>query len=203
MNQTLQISRFLIRRLKRIPLLAWFCLLMFGLVMLVTNSNTFWKWMYPIRYYDEIVNGAASVHVDPLLVAAIIRTESKFDENDVSHAGAIGLMQLMPNTAIWIAKESGYDSYRPEQLAQREINIRLGSWYVAYLIKRFNGNQVAAIAAYNSGPNRVQEWLSSGRWDGTLEHVDQIPVGETRHFVQRVNFNYETYKKIYRDATGH
>jgi soluble lytic murein transglycosylase len=197
MNQTIQVSRIILRTIKDIPRVAWVSLVLLVLLLFVTSSNTFWKWMYPIPYYDEITNGAQQMQVDPLLVAAIIRTESKFDENDVSHAGAIGLMQLMPNTAIWIARESGYDAYHPEQLSQRTVNIRLGSWYIAYLMKVFHGNRYAAIAAYNSGPNRVKEWLSMGRWDGTLERVDQIPVGETRHFVQRVNFNYETYLKIY------
>lgn len=169
-------------------------------IVIVTylSSNQILKWMYPLYHYDVIQQTAAEYNMDPLLLAAIVRTESKFKETWESHAGAVGLMQLMPETASWIAGQSGVMYSKKEDLAVPQINIRLGSWYVAYLEKRFNGNRVAAIAAYNSGPNRVDRWLQEGTWDGTQEHVDQIPVGETRHFVQRVLYNYERYKAIYK-----
>ncbi len=161
--------------------------------------------MYPIEYQEAIQQAAAEAHVDPLLVASVIRVESKFKAQNVSHAGAIGLMQLMPDTAQWIAnqmlnsgKQSGYSNGDDtEQLAEPELNIRLGCWYIFYLTQRFNGNEVAAIAAYNGGPKRVQQWLSDGTWDGKLSSIGSIPVGETRHFVDRVFYNYDLYKRIY------
>ncbi|UOF92668.1 lytic transglycosylase domain-containing protein [Fodinisporobacter ferrooxydans] len=198
MNQTVQTNHSRVGWLKRIPGKSWISILLLILLLIVTSSQTFWKWMYPIEYYNEITTVAKEMHADPLLVAAIIRTESKFDEHDVSHAGAVGLMQLMPKTADWIAKQAGFSDYHVQSLAQREVNIRLGSWYINYLVKMFKGNEYAAIAAYNSGPNRVKEWLQSGRWDGTLAGLDHVPVGETRHFVQRVTYNYNIYKKIYK-----
>lgn len=170
------------------------------LVILVTSlgSRQILKWMYPLYHYDVIEQNALTFQVDPMLVAAIVRVESKFNENNVSHAGAIGLMQLMPETAQWIADQSGLAYSSPEDLAKPNTNIRLGSWYVSYLEKRFEGNRVAALAAYNSGPSRVEKWLKEGTWDGTIEHLEQLPVGETRHFVQRVLYNYERYKEIYK-----
>ncbi len=169
------------------------------LVVLLTSlgSRQILKWMYPLYHYDVIEQNALFFQVDPMLVAAIVRVESKFKETNVSHAGAIGLMQLMPETAQWIADQSGLAYSVPEDLAQPNTNIRLGSWYVAYLEKRFKDNRIAALAAYNSGPSRVEKWLTDGTWDGTIEHLEQIPVGETRHFVQRVLYNYERYKEIY------
>ncbi|GAX89499.1 lytic transglycosylase domain-containing protein [Effusibacillus lacus] len=169
------------------------------LVILVTMaaSKPILRWMYPLYHYRIIEQSASSFNVDPMLVAAIIRVESKFKEDDVSRAGAIGLMQLMPQTAEWIAEQSGLAYDNPDDLAQPQINIRLGSWYIAYLEQRFNGNRIAAIAAYNSGPSRVDKWLKNGTWDGTLEHLDQVPVGETRHYVQRVLYNFQRYKEIY------
>lgn len=177
-------------------------LLLVCLVWLIT-SNTFWRWMYPIGFQPTIQQAAHESDVDPLLVASVIRVESKFKSDNVSHAGAIGLMQLMPDTAQWIATKMA-ESGTPvpsvgnaAELAGPTLNIRLGSWYIHYLKQKFNGNQVAAIAAYNAGPKRVQEWLSDGIWNGELQTIDRIPVGETRHFVDRVYYNYDLYKRIY------
>lgn len=176
------------------------------LVVLLITSNQFWRWMYPIGYQSTIQQAASISDVDPLLVASVIRVESKFQKGDVSHAGAIGLMQLMPKTAVWIASQMqqsgeagryGITSSSADYLAVPQTNIRLGSWYLNYLYQTFNGNQVAAIAAYNAGPKRVQQWLSSKTWNGQLQTIMQIPVGETRHFVDRVFYNYNLYKRIY------
>lgn len=175
-------------------------------VFTLISSNSFWRWMYPIHYQQNIQQAARSAHVDPLLVAAVIRTESKFQTHDVSHAGAIGLMQLMPETASWVAVKM-QNEHAPasaivgngshQSLAVPAVNIALGSWYIHYLIRTFHGNQVVAIAAYNAGPKRVQEWLTDGAWDGQLPTITQIPVGETRHFVDRVFYNYTLYQRIY------
>ncbi|CAM3853560.1 lytic transglycosylase domain-containing protein [Alicyclobacillus pomorum] len=174
-------------------------------VVWLITSNTFWRWMYPISYQNTIQSSASSAHVDPLLVASVIHVESKYKTQDVSHAGAIGLMQLMPDTAQWIAGKMsttgtylGYNaSSQNSDLAQPNLNIQLGCWYIRYLTDQFHGNQVAAIAAYNAGPKRVKEWLRDGTWNGELQTINSIPVGETRHFVDRVFYNYNLYKRIY------
>jgi soluble lytic murein transglycosylase len=178
--------------------------LLIAVVLLIT-SNQFWRWMYPIEYQPVIQDTANRAQVDPLLVASVIRVESKFNSEDVSHAGAVGLMQLMPGTALWVAQmmHSNGDDLRYakgdslKQLANPQVNIEIGSWYIHYLIRQFNGNRVAAVAAYNGGPKRVGEWLSNGTWDGRLNTIGRIPVGETRHFVDRVFYNYDLYKRIY------
>ncbi|MCL6593009.1 MAG: lytic transglycosylase domain-containing protein [Alicyclobacillus sp.] len=193
--------------LSRRPLAA--AVLLVAVVFLIT-SNTFWRWMYPIGYQTDIQQAGALVHIDPLLVASVIRVESQFHSADVSHAGAVGLMQLMPDTALWIAGQwpdkrwipgplPGNQAERLAQLANPSVNIRLGSWYLHYLIERFHGNQVAAVAAYNAGPQRVEGWLADGVWDGRLQSSNEIPVGETRHFVGRVFYNYALYERIYGD----
>lgn len=165
----------------------------------VLQSKMFWKWLYPIPYYDDIREIAFTNRVDPFLIAAVIRTESKFHETNVSHAGAIGLMQLMPDTARWIAEKSGVPYNDPTDLAEPHINLQLGSWYLAYLQKHYQGNVVAAVAAYNAGPNQVDRWLQEGIWSGELKDSEKIPVGETRHFVGRVFYNYQKYCEIYRE----
>ncbi len=179
-------------------------------VVTLITSNQFWRWMYPIGYQPTIQQAASFTHIDPLLVASVIRVESKFHTHDVSHAGAIGLMQLMPDTAVWIvtqmnktgeAQRMQITGHTASELSVPNINIQIGTWYIRYLIERFNGNEVAAIAAYNGGPKRVGQWLAQGVWNGQLNTISDIPVGETRHFVDRVFYNYDLYKRIYgRDA---
>lgn len=179
-------------------------LLLIAVVTLIM-SNAFWRWMYPIGYQETIQRAAREAGLDPLLVASVIRVESQFRSRDVSHAGAVGLMQLMPATAEWVMNQMRRDGQPLPadaagsriDLAQPDINIRIGTWYIHYLMERFGGNAVAAIAAYNAGPKRVQGWLGRGVWDGRLEHIMAIPVGETRHFVDRVFYNYDLYKRIY------
>lgn len=178
------------------------------IVIVLISTNTFWRMMYPIHYQKNIQTAASFSHVDPLLIASVIRVESKFETKDVSHAGAVGLMQLMPDTAKWAAQTIVRQHNEPnaavselpndaKKLASPQYNILLGSWYVQTLIHQFHGNRVAGIAAYNAGPKRVQTWLSTGVWNGQLKTITSIPVGETRHFVDRVFYNYSLYKKIY------
>ncbi|MDP9727935.1 lytic transglycosylase domain-containing protein [Alicyclobacillus tolerans] len=174
-------------------------------VFAIISSNTFWRWMYPISYQTTIQQSARAVSVDPLLVASIIRVESKFNKNDVSDVGAVGLMQLLPSTASWALQKMNQQNMAllrntadsSHSLANPSVNIAIGSWYVAYLIQRFHGNLVAAVAAYNAGPRRVETWLEQGVWNGQLNTILNIPVGETRHFVDRVFYNYRLYQHIY------
>jgi len=192
-----RISWSLTHRQKR-KLSLWLGLLM--VVLLIVSSNWFWRLLYPI-YYEETIRQEAAVHgIDPMMVAAVIRVESKFKEENVSHVGAIGLMQLMPNTAQWVAKESGIPYKGVEDLSDPVTNIKMGTWYLAWLSKEFKGNWVTAIAAYNAGQGRVSKWLyQEHSWDGRLETADQITVGETRHYVQRVFYSYDKYKRLYGD----
>jgi soluble lytic murein transglycosylase len=109
-------------------------------------------------------------------------------------------MQIMPDTAEWVISkaklpETTLDDIRNET----ETNIQIGTWYLRSLSQQFDGNNIAMIAAYNAGPTNVKNWLKSGRWDGRLETVQNIPFGETRHYVQRVTHYYKQYLKIYDD----
>lgn len=171
-------------------------LLLIAVVVLLYTPQ-FWRSVYPVYFYSEIRTQAAKVGVNPTLVATIIRMESHFREDDVSHAGAVGLMQLMPATARWVALQAGEQDFALPLLSVPSVNIRLGSFYVAYLIKQFHGNLPEAIAAYNAGPNRVQRWLSSGVWSGDEVSVEDIPVLETRHFVARVLYTYDIFRRFY------
>ncbi|TCS83560.1 lytic transglycosylase domain-containing protein [Tepidibacillus fermentans] len=184
-------------QLKRYKKPLFFFFLLF-LVFLSINSRTVWKFMYPIKYEKQIKIYTSKFHVDPYLVLAIIQVETRFQKDKHSPKGAVGLMQIMPETANWIAKRAEFPSEMVQNLHQPENNIAFGSWYLSKMNQQFNGNIYATIAAYNAGPGNVEKWIQQGLWDGSLEHLDRIPFGETRHYVQRVLHFYDRYQWIYK-----
>jgi soluble lytic murein transglycosylase len=168
-------------------------------IFLFLESPLLWKAMYPVYYKNEIAQSSSKHKVDPFLVMAIIQIESKFDKKQVSNKGAIGLMQVMPSTAKWAAKQGDFSPMAVEYLDEPATNIDIGSWYVSFLYQKFNGNPYAVIAAYNAGPGNVSRWLAQGIWDGKEETISRIPFGETRHYIQRVLYYKDRYAKIYKD----
>jgi|SRR5699024_8555491 len=167
------------------------------LVFLVVATPLFNRWMYPLNYEEKILYSAETTGADPFLVMAIIRVESKFKPDVESHAGAQGLMQLTPNTVEWVVERGKFSPAFKDEVHDPAINIHMGSWYISGLLKEFDGNKIAAIAAYNAGPGNVKKWLEQGRWDGTRRNLGQIPFGETRHYVQRVVFFQQKYRALY------
>jgi soluble lytic murein transglycosylase len=152
---------------------------------------------YPFHYREQIIASADMYRVDPLLVAAVIHTESGFRQNAVSARGARGLMQVMPSTAEWVAERIGFPSFSEEMLFEPHYNIQIGTWYLADLIKQFDGSTVIALAAYNGGRGEVDRWLHQGIWDGGEANLGQIPFTETRGFVMRVLKTYRRYNQLY------
>lgn len=141
----------------------------------------------------RLPNGIA---VEPALALAIIRQESGFDAQSVSPAGARGLMQLMPTTAERTARGLGLASSTPKLTSDANHNITLGSAYLGDLIKRYNGSYILAIAAYNAGPGRADEWLTRFGNPGAdpVAWIERIPFNETRSYVQRVLENLQLYR---------
>lgn len=152
---------------------------------------------YPYRFRDVIEKNAELHGIDPLLVAAVIRVESRFHPEAESEKGALGLMQIMPSTAEWIAEQVGVDGFTTGMLLDPETNIRFGCWYLASLSKEFNGRLPVVIASYNGGRGHVSRWLAEGTWSGEYADRAQIPFGETRHFLTRVWRTYRVYKYLY------
>lgn len=172
------------RRRRRIGLLLFFVVTLVALAL--SNQRWIWRPFYPIRYRDELVRESQRNGLDPYLVAAIVRTESGWRPSAVSTRGAIGLMQIMPETGRWAARQLGLDGFTEQWLFDPEINLRIGCWYLAELKREFNGDQVIVLAAYNAGRGNVRQWLNSQRWDGQPENVGDIPFQETRTFIARV-----------------
>ena len=149
---------------------------------------------FPLKYTDIIEKHAASYNLDPVLVASIINVESRFRHGAVSHAGASGLMQLMPGTANWVAQEVGIaDFYFNDMIFEPHINIQLGSWYLRRLIDNHSTLPVA-LAAYNAGSGNVASWLDNPDFSSNGTTLDYIPFGETRRYVDRVQLNIHAYR---------
>jgi soluble lytic murein transglycosylase len=149
----------------------------------------------PLRHEDIIRQQARAKDLDPALVAAVIYRESKF-RDQTSDAGAKGYMQILPDTAKFIAKRSGGTQFELRDLANPQINIAYGCWYLRYLIQRYDGNQLAAIAAYNAGHEHVDEW------GGTALTLDDIRFPETKDYVSDVFDKRGDYAKHYRSELG-
>jgi soluble lytic murein transglycosylase len=136
------------------------------------------------------------VGLDPYVVAAVIREESSYDPRARSGVGAIGLMQLMPDTARFVAQELGRPLGELAALWEPPVNITLGSRYLAQLAARFR-DPLLAVAAYNAGPHRVQQWVAGRPRLDMEEFVDQIPFDETRAFAKRVFTSWHHYRRLY------
>lgn len=166
-----------------------------GFAALYDNLDWFMRYMYPLRYERSIIDYSREFGVDPYLVAAVIKVESNFSPEVVSRRGAIGLMQIMPKTAIWAAEQMGIENFHVEKLRNPDINIRIGTWYLSSLLKEFDNDTTLALAAYNGGQGNVANWLAEGRMQ---ENEEDIPFPETKNFVIRVKKSYKWYKRLYR-----
>lgn len=154
---------------------------------------------YPLVYRDLIEANAAEYNLSPAFVSAIIRNESSFDREAVSGVGARGLMQLMPDTAEWIAHKLGVEGYSFERMYDPESNIRFGCWYLNYLSKLFLGDPVCVAAAYHAGQGQVKIWLSDPALseDGYTMPLSSLPEGPTKTYVGRVTRDYGIYQEKY------
>lgn len=155
------------------------------------------RYLYPYPYQELVELYAKANGVDSALVASVIMNESRFQNDARSPRGAIGLMQIMPETAQWIALQLGDDNFSLEKLHEPETNIRYGVWYLAELQREFAGNNILALAAYNAGRGTVRDWIEEGDWPWTFHALDKIPYPETRSYVKNVLQNRIRYEKLY------
>jgi soluble lytic murein transglycosylase len=156
----------------------------------------------PLRHDDIIRQQAEQKSLDPSLIAGVIYVESRF-RDQTSHAGAKGLMQIMPSTADYIARKSGGTEFVQGDLATPQINISYGSWYLRYLLDHYHGNTILALAAYNAGEGKVDEWWHAAADRGERFRVaDHIPFPETRDYVGKVLDARRAYRREYARELG-
>ena len=177
------------------------CAALVAIYFLVSMPTIQKKFLYPFPYRSTIENYSSRWKVDKFLAISVMKVESNFSEAAHSQSGAIGLMQIMPETAAWIAYQLGE---APEEVADDiehlhdpETNIRYGMWYLAELEDEFKGNDVLALAAYNAGRGNVHKWIKENHWSENFSDADKIPYAETRDYVKRVLYCREKYAKLY------
>lgn len=156
------------------------------LIIIFGATSMYFLLFYPIKYRALVFEYSKSYNLEPSLVMAVIKNESHFKKDAVSSVGAVGLMQVMPNTASEVANKLAMTEY---DLKTPNDNIKIGCWYLSYLMKLFD-DEILALCAYNAGYNKVILWQNNG-FDG---QVESVPIGQTRVYVKRILED----KKVYR-----
>jgi soluble lytic murein transglycosylase len=188
------------RRRRRLAAFGGVAVLVGLLLGLLVSSGVFDKTLkeltLPLRHEDVIRQQAAEKNVDAALIAAVIYSESKFSDQE-SSAGARGLMQITPEAAKFIEKQSGGTTFELEDLSDPEINIRYGTFLLHELLERYDGDEAAALAAYNAGPGNAD------KWGGADLTVAEIPFPETRAYVEEVLEKRDEYRQKYARELGY
>ncbi|HVY60352.1 MAG TPA: lytic transglycosylase domain-containing protein [Planctomycetota bacterium] len=161
-----------------------------GIAAWVVGSSPDWyeRLRFPLRYERLVLGNARTFDLDPALIAAVIYAESRFHPDAVSDAGAIGLMQLLPETGEWIAATTGGRRFDPDDLYDPTTNIRFGSYYLNVLLDKYDGNTRIALAAYHAGQTNADRWLKRG---------GKIGFRDTRAYVASVLDAVPVYRKAY------
>ena len=165
-------------------------------VDLPTLPRPYWEALFPKPYWPDLKKFSSQNALDHYLVASLIRQESEFNPGAVSRANALGLMQLLPKVGSSVARQEKLHHFSSEQLFTPEINLQLGTRYFRQMVDKF-GTFEYALAAYNAGSNRVDDWLGQGKYRDPQEFVESIPFTETREYVQAILRNANVYRQLY------
>lgn len=155
--------------------------------------------LYPIPFQETLEKAGREFDVDPRYLAAMIREESRFNAGVVSWAGAYGLMQVMPGTGERIAKKIGIPKFDKDMLLDPEVNIRMGAWYIRFLLDEFGGDFSLVSGAYNAGEGRMGQWRDRYAIEDLDEFIEQVPYDETRNHIKKVMHSYHVYRHLYGD----
>lgn len=202
MNETAETSPRMTKKQKT----ALIVLAMIALCLALTAVAVFWalpsvmRSRFPLKFSELILKYSDEYDLEPAFVAGVISTESKFNPDAVSRAGARGLMQVMPETGAEIAESLG-EPFSPDNLFDPETSIRYGCFYLRQQLDRFDGNKAVTLAAYNAGPNKAALWLSEYQLD-SRGRIAYIPYEETRNYVNRVLQAQENYENLYPAELG-
>jgi soluble lytic murein transglycosylase len=162
-----------------------------------TLPRVYWEALFPRPYWVDLKKYSSAHGLDPYLVASLIRQESEFNPLAVSRANAVGLMQLLPKTGKNVAHQESLKHFNATQLFTPAVNLQLGTRYFRGMVDKFGGSFEHALAAYNAGSDRVEEWIGQGPYRDSPEFVESIPFSETREYVQAILRNAAVYKQLY------
>jgi len=163
---------------------------------LASLPRTYWEGLFPKPYWTDLKKSSSENALDPYLVASLIRQESAFNPNAVSNKNAVGLMQLLPKVGKGVAKQERIKHFSPTQLFTPSVNLQLGTRYFRSMVDKFGAFEYA-LAAYNAGSDRVQDWQGYGKYRDVQEFVESIPFTETREYVQAIMRNANLYRQLY------
>jgi soluble lytic murein transglycosylase len=193
-----------VTRRRRLGLFVMAAVLALGVAFLVVRAPVekgIREITLPLRHEDIIRQQAREKGLDPALIAAVIYQESKFEDR-TSSAGALGMMQLLPDTAHFIASRTGGTRFTTQDLSTPQVNIAYGSWYLRYLIDRYRGNETLAVAAYNAGEHNVDSWVQRAGGESSFDPSRDIPFPETRNYLQSVHDHRKQYRQHYGKELG-
>lgn len=156
----------------------------------IFGINCFYGYIFPMKYQAEIASACYEFSVDREIVFSMINVESHFNNDAISPKGAVGLMQIMPSTAQFLADELGLENF---DLKNENDNIRLGTYYISKLLKQFK-NVDTALSAYNAGPTTVSNWLKDENLSDDGESLKNIPYQETRNYIEKFDRNLKYYR---------
>jgi soluble lytic murein transglycosylase len=156
-----------------------------------------WEQLFPRPFWEELRKDSTANQLDPHLVASLIRQESEFNPGAISHANAMGLMQLLPSVGKNLAKEMKIRHFSSDELLLANTNLQLGTRYFKHMVDHYDGQVQYALAAYNAGEDRVDDWRKNGNFSDVEEFVESIPFTETREYVQAIMRNAMIYKLLY------
>lgn len=187
------------RKRKGRGVFAAFLLLLLALIMVLLLGRELEKRTYKLNYPETIAAYAAEYALDPYLIAAVIHCESSNRPEAVSPMGAMGLMQIMPDTGEWIAGKLDEADFSTDMLLDPAQNIRFGCWYLRFLMNRYDQDRQLTLAAYNAGHGNVDKWIGDPAISKEGQLVD-IPYAETKNYVEKVQRAYEKYQSLYKNA---
>lgn len=156
------------------------------------------KSAYKWPYAKDVHTFSAKYRVNPYLAIAVMKNESGFDPEAKSKTGALGLMQIMPDTGVWIAKSTDFPNFKDKLLLLPELNIKFGCWYLGELEHEFQENEILMLAAYNAGRGTVKEWMAENEWDYQFNDISQIPFPDTKKYVEKVLRDKKRYQELYK-----
>ncbi|MDR2514399.1 MAG: lytic transglycosylase domain-containing protein [Christensenellaceae bacterium] len=180
-----------------------------GLALLFLALALFWafvwapqrqKIVFPLRFEEEIRAAAGEFSVHPCLLAGLIYCESSFRPEIESAAGALGLTQIMPKTGEWLAEKIEIRDYEPSMLLDPAVNVRMGAWYLGYLLGRYGGRPREALTAYIAGQGQVDAWLEDKNLSKDGLSLDEIPGKDVKEYAEKVLRAYAQYLEIYGDV---